>query len=111
MKTIYLEWTDAGPGVGLTNKAVKYRAAQRFRILNMDYLVRHHLANDDSSHNEVERIQSYVGDAICDGGPLEWEYKKLLVDFTAQQPNEMTLEQFQALELKRMEYNANKGFV
>ena len=27
--------------------------------------------------NEVERCQGYIGDAVCDGGPLEWEHKKL----------------------------------
>ena len=76
-KSILLEWTDAGPGVSVTQKAVKYRAAQIVHILDLDYLIRLHLANNDSSHNEVERYQSYVGDAICDGGPLNWEYKKL----------------------------------
>ena len=36
---------------------------------------KNHLANDDSSHNKVERKQSCKGDAICDGGSLEWEYQ------------------------------------
>jgi hypothetical protein len=63
-KSILLEWTDAGPGVGITQKVVKFRAAQIARVLDLDYLIRLHLANDDSCHNEVERCQSYVGDAI-----------------------------------------------
>ena len=108
MKSIILEWTDAGPGVGITQHAVKFRACQKVRIFNCDYLVRLHLANDDSSHNEVERVQSYVGDAIADGGAIEWEHKKLLNEFTPEQLARMPLEQFQNLELKRMQYNANK---
>ena len=68
LKSRYLEWTDAGPGVGITNHDVRYRIAQKIRIVNADYFVRLHLSNGDSAHNEAERCQGYVGDAICDGG-------------------------------------------
>ena len=44
-------------------------------ICDLDDLISHYLANKYSSHNEVERIQSYVWDAICDRGSLEWKYK------------------------------------
>ena len=47
--------------------------AEKVLICDLDYLIRHDLAKNDSSHNEVERIQSYVGDAICDRSSLEWE--------------------------------------
>ena len=50
--------------------------AQIIQITDADYFMRHHLANGDSGYNEVERCQNYVDDAICDGGPLEWEYKR-----------------------------------
>ena len=36
LKSIFLEWADAGPGVGITNHAVKYRIAQMARIFNAD---------------------------------------------------------------------------
>ena len=71
LKARYLEWSDAGPGVCITNNDVCYHTAQKVRIINADYLIRLHLTNGDSSHNEVERFQAYVGDAICDGGALE----------------------------------------
>ena len=58
----------------MTNHNVKYR--------NADYLIRLHLYNGNSTQNEVERIQGYIGDAICDGGSLEWEHRKLLEDIT-----------------------------
>ena len=60
-KCRYLEWTDAGPGVGVTNHDVQFRTAQEFRIINADCLIRLHLANGDSAQNEVERCQGYVG--------------------------------------------------
>ena len=63
LKSRFLEWTDAGPGVGITNHDVKYRIAKRIRIMNADYLIRLHLSNGDSSHNEVERCQGFVGNA------------------------------------------------
>ena len=54
-KSRYLEWTDAGPGVGISNYDVNFRIAQRIRIINLDYFIRLHLSNGDSSQNEVER--------------------------------------------------------
>ena len=64
MKSRIVDLTDAGPGVGITNYEVQYRMAQELILLNVDYYVRHHLAPGDSSQNEVERIQSYVGKII-----------------------------------------------
>ena len=60
-KSRLVDFTDAGPGVGITNHEVKIRSVEEIRIMNYDYYIRHHLAPGDSSHNEVERIQSYVG--------------------------------------------------
>ena len=50
---------------------VKFRLAEIVLICDLDYLIKHHLANNESSQNEVERVQSYVGNTICDGGSLE----------------------------------------
>ena len=68
MKSRIHEFTDGGPGVGVSNRDVQFRAAEIIQLLDLDYYLRFHLASDDSSQNEVERMQSYVGDAICDGG-------------------------------------------
>ena len=61
VKSRIVDLTDAGPGVGISNYEVKIRTAEEIRFMNYDYYVRHHLAPGDSSHNEVETIQSYVG--------------------------------------------------
>ena len=77
-------------------------------LTNLDYYIRHHLAADDSSQNEVERMQSYVGDAICDGGPIDWEYKEQYEGLCEDQLNEMSIEDLEKSELDRMKYNAYK---
>ena len=102
------EFTDAGPGVGVTNHDVQYRIAEVIIVTNIDYYIRHHLSNGDSSHNEVERMQSYVGDAICDGGPLSWEYKRQYEGLSDEQLGSMTYEELEHNEQERMKYNAFK---
>jgi hypothetical protein len=102
------KFTDAGPGVGVSNHDVKFRIAEITMLTNLDYYIRHHLATDDSSHNEVERIQSYVGDAICDGGPIDWEYKQQYEGLSEDQLSQMTIEDLEKSELDRMKYNAYK---
>ena len=108
MKSRIPEFTDAGPGVGVTNHDVKFRIAEVIILTNLDYYIQHHLANDDSSHNEVEQIQSFVGVAICDGGPLDWEYKGQYEGLTDEQLNGMSFEELENSELERMKFNAFK---
>ena len=62
LKSRIVDLTDAGPGVGITNHEVKLHAVEEARFMKYDYYIRHHLGPGDSSHNEVERIQSYVGE-------------------------------------------------
>ena len=108
MKSRVHEFTDAGPGVGVTNLDVKLSIAQIIAITDIDYYIRHHLFNGDSSHNEVERCQSYMGDAICDSGPIMWEYKECYNGLSHEQLDQMTLEELEESEHQRMEYNAFK---
>ena len=108
LKSRVVELTDGGPGVGVTNRDVQFRIAQRVRITNADYLIRHHLSNNDSSQNQVERCQSYVGDAICDGGAILWEYKKPLEGLSENDIQKMSMNELEKHELQRMEYNAFK---
>ena len=63
----------------------------------------------------MERCQSYVSDARCDGGPLNWEYKKL---FSGSTPEDLTrqgaelakldLIKFKEAELERMKFNVSE---
>ena len=102
----FLEWTDAGPGVGISNHDVVFRIGQRVRIIDADYLIRLHLSNGDSSQNEIERCHAYIGDAICDGAGLDWEHKKLFTDKTIEVVKKMSIDELKEHELKQMEYNA-----
>ena len=56
----------------------------------------------------VERCQGFVGDAICDGGSIELEHKKLLHDQSLEELQKMTSSELESYELKRMQYNAFK---
>eukprot|EP00794_Sanderia_malayensis_P008720 gene8720-9651_t len=78
----------------------------RVRITDADYLIRLHLSNGDSSQNEIERCHAYIGDAICDGAGLDWEYKKLYNEKTIKVVKKMSIDELREYELKRMEYNA-----
>ena len=108
VKSHVMETTDAGPGVSVSNHDVCYRAAQRIRIMKLDYYIRLHLALGDSSMNDVERIQSYVEDAICDGGSLKWKYKTVFSDLTQDEVENLTANDITEKELEVMKFNAFK---
>ncbi len=107
-KSRIIDLTDAGPGVGITNIEVKFRKIEEIRMMNYDYYVRHHLAPGDSSHNEVERIQSYVGDSVCDGGALNWEHRKKSDYLSDLDISNVTTARLEELEMERMRLNAFK---
>ncbi len=66
--------TDGGPGVSVTNYEVRYRAAERMRLLNLDRYIRSHMSTEDQGRNESECTNAAIGNALCDGGPLPWNY-------------------------------------
>ncbi len=105
VKSRFIELTDGGPGVGVNNIDVRVRTAEIVRIHNFDYYIRHHLANSDSSQNDVEGAQSYIGDAISDGAALKWEHftrEDMLKDLDE---SSLTAEDLVLLEMSRMEKN------
>eukprot|EP00112_Aurelia_sp_Birch-Aquarium-sp1_P004821 Seg1546.11 transcript_id=Seg1546.11/GoldUCD/mRNA.D3Y31 product="hypothetical protein" protein_id=Seg1546.11/GoldUCD/D3Y31 len=108
LKSRIIDLTDAGPGVGITNREVRFRTIQEVRIAQYDYYIRHHLAPGDSSQNEVERIQSYVGDAICDGAGINWEFQSREESLKDIDVQTITTEELEQIELERMKFNAYK---
>ena len=105
MKSRVIDLCDAGPGVGITNENVSYRVCSEFLICHYDYYHRIHL---DSSKNEVERIQSSVGDAVCDGGYLDFNYFPQFDDLSEEEINGMSAKDIERYELMRIEKNARK---
>ena len=107
-KPYIVDITDAGPGVGITNHEVGYRIVQEIMICGLDYYIRVHNAPENSSSNEVERIQSSIGDAVCDGNPLNWEYYERYAGMSEDEINILTLAELESLEYDRMHRNALK---
>ena len=66
-------WLYAGPGVGVSNHQVQFRAVEKIRIENLDYFIQIHRASGDC-HNPVEQTQASVGKEIANGSHIEWEH-------------------------------------
>lgn len=63
--------TDAGPGVGVSSRAVVFRDAEMALLFNSDYRIRLHRAPQDPC--EAERVNGAIGDNIVDGATIEFE--------------------------------------
>ena len=62
MRPRVAHFTDAGPGVGVSNTEVKFRDAELARLDASDYRIRVHRARGDSGQNEAERTNSAAGE-------------------------------------------------
>ena len=85
----------AGPGVGISNFEVRFRDAEMARMWNSDYRIRVHRSRNDSHMNEAERTNSAIGDALVDGGTIEWERHRLFDGLTDDQISQLTLNEFE----------------
>lgn len=106
VKPRWADLTDAGPGVGVSNFSVQFRDAELARLYNSDYRIRCHSSRGDSGQGEAERTNSAIGDAVVDGGTIEWEVFKRFEDLTQEEVDAMSVKEFEAYEKKRMEKNA-----
>lgn len=61
VKPVIAEYTDAGPGVGVSNLEVRFRMAEMSRIHTTSRRTRIHRARGDSAQNESERTNSAIG--------------------------------------------------
>lgn len=105
-RKIVAEFTDAGPGVGVSNYMVKFRMAELSRMHKTSRRTRVHRSCGDSAQNESERTNACIGEALVDGGPLCWDYVSPQTVHTMQELNKMTQDQLQALEEDCMKQNA-----
>ncbi len=106
VKPRWADLTDTGPGVGVSNFSVQFRNVGTARLYNSDYRVRCHRSRGDSGQGEVERTNSAIGDAVVDGGTIEWEVIKHFEDLTQKQVDTMSVKDYEVYEKKRMEKNA-----
>jgi hypothetical protein len=106
IKPRWIDITDAGPGVGVSNFAVRFKDAEIAIIHNSDYRVRVHNSRDGSGDNEAERTNSAIGDSIVEGTTLQWEKYPKFYGLTDEQIESMSLQEYEAHEAARMEKNA-----
>ena len=92
IKPRWAELTDAGPGVSVSNFDVQIRAMEICRMWNIDYYIRLHRSRGGSGQNEAERTNSAIGDALVDGGTLNWEYYPIFDGLTEEEVKTLMLE-------------------
>ena len=105
LKPNVYELTDAGPGVSVHNRDVKFRAAERVRIHNLDRYGRSHMAQEDQGRNEAERTTAVIGNALVNGGPIQWQFHKMF-DGNKDRLLSSTLDEYEAEKERVMQENA-----
>ncbi|CAG2213077.1 unnamed protein product [Mytilus edulis] len=74
--------TDAGPGVGTSERMVRNRLTESFLINDLDLLARFHYAPRDSKTHKVEQVMSCLNDALGDGRFVDIDQKSLFETYT-----------------------------
>ena len=100
------DFTDAGPGVSVTNTDVKFRDAEIAIIHNLDYRIRCHRSRGDSGQGEAERTNSAIGDALVEGATINWEHTKRFEGMSEDEIQSMSLKEYECYEEMRMQSNA-----
>lgn len=104
----WADFTDAGPGVAVSNFEVSFRDAELARLYSSDYRIRVHRAAGDSGQNEAERTNSAIGDAVVDGSTINWEYHKRFDGLTDEEISCLDLQEYEKMEEERTRKNAWK---
>ena len=65
-----------------------------------------HRSHGDSRQNEAEKTNYGCGDALVDGGTLEWEKFKRFDGMSNEDTRKMDMKEFEGYESNRMEKNA-----
>ena len=95
IKPFVSELTDSGPGVGVSNHQVRLRFAEMCLIQQSESRIRIHMAPGDSGQNEVERTNSYIGDAMVDSAALEWQHYGIFEGIEETDIEQMTYDELQ----------------
>ena len=105
-KKIVAEFTDAGPGVGVSNFEIRFRMVEISRLHMTSRRTRVHRASGDSAQNESERTNACTGEALVDGGTLQWEHYTPQNTHTEDELNALTQEELEAEQESCMKKNA-----
>ncbi len=82
VRPIDIQSTDAGPGVGTSEKMVKIRMTETFILGDLDLIARFHYAPMDSKCHVVDRVMSRLNDAPGDGNPISLNYPEESMEAT-----------------------------
>ena len=104
IKPRLLEETDKVPGVSVSNFDVWFREAEKARLERSDYRIRLHLATHDTC--PAERVNSAIGDAVCDGCSLKCNYFSVFDNMSDDEISNLSRAEIQELEEKAAEKNA-----
>ena len=88
---------------------VKFRDAELCKMFDSDYRIRLHRSRGDSGQGEAERTNSAIGDSVVDGATIEWEKYKQFEGVSEEKINQLSVKEFEEMEVKRMEKNAWNG--
>ena len=103
---IIFKETDAGLGVGVSNIEVRYRDVELVRMQKSCLVIREHHAPHESGMNGAERSNAAIGDAIVDGGVVDWQHFMSFDGLTEDETVSLTTEDVEILK-----QNANKKFL
>lgn len=106
VKSDILKNTDAGPDVRGSNVTVRYSDAEMARILNSDHVNRIHRARDDSGQKKGERSNACIGEALIDGGTMQWKFYDALDGLTQDEIAALSLDDIKKREELATEQNA-----
>ena len=106
MKPRWVDITDGGPGVAVSNFDVRFRDCEMARMWKSDYRLRIHLSWNDSHSNEAESSNSAIADSVVDGGTIDWEKVKLFDNLSDAEISAMSINDFDAHQRQHMRVNA-----
>ena len=89
-KPIDIQTTDAGPGVGTSEKMVRIRLTESFILNDLDMQVRFHYAPRDSKTHKVEQVMSALNDAVGDGRFIDLNRRSVMDIYTEEKILQMT---------------------
>ena len=99
VKLRWLDNSDRGPSISVTDFEVKFRDANLTLLYERDFGCGVHSGRGPFGDNEAERTNSALGDSIVDGATLQWEKYPRFHNFTYFEIASLTVKEFDTHEL------------
>ena len=100
-RPVDIQTSDAGPGVGTSEKLVRIRNAEYFLINDLDMQCRFHYAPADSKMHSVERIMSTLNEAAGDGTFIDVKRPSFYQEIGEERLLQMSIDDFKDFEKER----------